>query len=242
MLRYLLYSRQGHVTGRALGEGLGIPHGRDMDNSERYDYLIRWGSTRSIRWIPAIKTFNRRSSISNNTDKYNSLSVMSEAGVPTPRFNRSSSHIDFPAIGRSNNHMGGRDVQLYMQRTDIEHVGPSDYYVHYIPKMLEYRVHIIGNEVVKVSQKVRTEDGEYDPVVWNYGNGFTFRNPREEHAGLYFAMAAVRALDLDFGAVDLIIGEDNRPYVLEVNTAPGLDEPSLDIYEQKFRRLLEMEG
>lgn len=239
MDRFLLYSRHGHVTGGDLGEALGIPHGRDMPD-ERVDYLVRWGSSARIRYVPNIRTYNLRRAIAANTNKLNSLVQMNNTGVPVPPFSENWRELSFPLIGRSSNHMAGRDVMLYFQPMDIEVKGPSDYYLEYIPKRLEYRVHVIGNEIVKVSQKVLTEPEEYNPLVWNYENGFTFRNPREEHAGLYMAMSAVRAMELDFGAVDLIVGEDDRPYILEVNTAPGLDEPSLEVYIEKFRQLLEL--
>lgn len=136
--------------------------------------------------------------------------------------------------------MGGRDVRLIMQRRDIQVNGPSDYYLQYVPKQKEYRIHVIDDEVVKISEKRLNDEGEYDQLVWNYDTGWTFHHPRDTHASVYMAMAAVNALDLDFGAVDMIIGEDENPYILEVNTCPGLDEPSLDIYEEKFRELIEL--
>ena len=40
------------------------------------------------------------------------------------------------------------------------------------------------------------------------------------------AKSAVAALGLDFGAVDLGVTEEGRVVVLEVNTAPSLDNPN----------------
>ena len=52
------------------------------------------------------------------------------------------------------------------------------------------------------------------------------------------AIAAVKALKLDFGAVDVCIAEDGNPYVFEVNTGPGLEATSFDKYVEAFKEKL----
>jgi D-alanine-D-alanine ligase-like ATP-grasp enzyme len=49
---------------------------------------------------------------------------------------------------------------------------------------------------------------------------------------------AVVALGLDFGAVDLLIGDDGQTYVLEVNTAPACSPMTAACYIGAFQRLL----
>ena len=45
--------------------------------------------------------------------------------------------------------------------------------------------------------------------------------------------AAIKALGLDFGAVDIIYNEaEDQHYVLEVNTAPGLEGTTLQKYTE----------
>lgn len=237
--RYLIYSRHGHVSGAELADRLGIPHGRELPD-ERYDYVVRWGTSQRIRYIPSEKTWNLRRAIANNSNKLNSLRTMRNEGVRVPNFSTNVRDVGFPCMGRGRSHMQGRDVQIYMQMEDIRQYGESDYYMEYIPKRKEYRVHVIDDEVVKVSEKRFTnpEDVEYDPLVWNYHTGWTFHHPSERHTGIYLAMPAIKSLDLDFGAVDMLLGEDGNMYVLEANTCPGLSESSLDSYERKFRQLL----
>jgi D-alanine-D-alanine ligase len=42
------------------------------------------------------------------------------------------------------------------------------------------------------------------------------------------ALAASRALDLEvYGRVDLLLSESGQPYVLEINTIPGMTQVSL---------------
>lgn len=53
------------------------------------------------------------------------------------------------------------------------------------------------------------------------------------------AIAAVKALGLDFGAVDVCTAEDGNHYVFEVNTGPGLEATSFDKYVEAFRNVLD---
>ena len=48
------------------------------------------------------------------------------------------------------------------------------------------------------------------------------------------AINAVNALGLNFGAVDCVVGEDTRGYIIEVNTAPSLRETMLEKYVGAF--------
>lgn len=96
----------------------------------------------------------------------------------------------------------------------------------------EYRVHVLGGDVILYQKKSRrvdengnivTAEGEAADVRnlasnWVYRTGNLRRLERVED----LAVNAVEALGLDFGAVDIIKDEGGNVYVLEVNTAPGL--------------------
>jgi glutathione synthase/RimK-type ligase-like ATP-grasp enzyme len=127
---------------------------------------------------------------------------------------------------------------MYNQPNDTQILGAAEFYTQYIPKQFEYRVHVVGNEVVKVSQKVATNQEDYDPVVWNHTTGFTFRNVLPTAMVLGLGLGAVRSLNLHFGAVDIITGVDGKEYVLEVNTAPGIIDSTLEDYGVALSRMI----
>jgi hypothetical protein len=52
------------------------------------------------------------------------------------------------------------------------------------------------------------------------------------------AVEAVKALGLDFGAVDCCINTDGNPYVFEVNSGPGLEGTSFDKYIEAFNEAM----
>ena len=52
------------------------------------------------------------------------------------------------------------------------------------------------------------------------------------------AVKAVRALGLDFGAVDCGIDEDGNTWVIEVNTGPGLEGKTFDAWIEQFEKAI----
>lgn len=123
---------------------------------------------------------------------------------------------------------------------DPEDVPDAPIYTQYIKKKEEYRVHVFQGKVIFQQRKARKHGVEDDKVNWqvrNLAGGFIFANkdvniPAE---GLQQAVKAVDLLGLDFGAVDLMLGVDKQFYVLEVNTACGLQGSTLDAYVDAFK-------
>jgi hypothetical protein len=117
-------------------------------------------------------------------------------------------------------------------------------YTYYIRKKSEWRVHIFQGSVVDVQRKARRKDVPDDQINWkvrNYDNGFIFARGEEmgevPRSVIWAATNAMAALDLDFGAVDVIYNEKNKSaYALEVNSAPGLQGETLSGYVRRFQR------
>ncbi|MNZ03502.1 hypothetical protein D3C78_201770 [compost metagenome] len=114
-------------------------------------------------------------------------------------------------------------------------------YVKYVPKKQEYRIHVCGGVAVDIQRKARRKDVADDAINWkirNHGNGFIFARNEDGITPpdvLVQAVNAVKALGLDFGAVDVIFNDkEQKAYVLEVNTAPGLAGETLQGYVKRF--------
>ena len=116
-------------------------------------------------------------------------------------------------------------------------------YVQYVNKISEFRVHVIGGEVCLTQRKVKRADIDPDEVNWkvrNHAGGFIFQQhgievPPQVHEQ---AVAVIKAVGLDFGAVDIIFNQKkSEAYVLEVNTAAGLMGTTGDLYAEKLTAL-----
>lgn len=117
-------------------------------------------------------------------------------------------------------------------------------YTRYIFKTKEYRVHATRNAVIDTQQKVCPPG--VNPVSWkvrSHENGFIFQrnNIAEDERRGVLAIQAVKALGLDFGAVDIVEDKKGNLYVLEVNTAPGLEGQTIVNYVDALRELAKNE-
>ncbi len=101
-----------------------------------------------------------------------------------------------------------------------------DYYQEYLPQRTEYRALVLGGEVIALYRRVPQgeEPGQLRPDNFEY-QPLTQIGQRQLEA----SQSAMERVGLDFGGVDLV--EDNttgRLMVLEVNSAPGLGQESLE--------------
>lgn len=136
---------------------------------------------------------------------------------------------------------GGRGIEVYSDRRS--QIPRAPLYVQYIKKMNEYRVHVFNGQVIDITEKKRRRefDGERDAHIRNLDNGYVFvRDNVQAHESVGpLAIAAVQALGLDFGAVDIIYNRRrNQAYVLEVNTAPGLEGTTVERYADAIESIL----
>ena len=117
-------------------------------------------------------------------------------------------------------------------------------YVKYVKKQDEYRVHVgRGAEpvVIAVQRKARRL-GHENPnwEVRNHDNGFVYARDGfvAPTAVIDAAKEAFTVSGLDFGAVDVIYNHQQaRAYVLEINTAPGLEGQTVADYVVFFKSL-----
>lgn len=110
-------------------------------------------------------------------------------------------------------------------------------YTAYIPKKAEYRVHVFGDQVIDIQQKrkKRGYENDRDTRIRNMANGYVYCRD-----GIHcpddlrdLAIAAVRACAYQYGAVDIIYNEkQNKSYVLEVNSRPGLMGTTVEKYAE----------
>lgn len=129
-------------------------------------------------------------------------------------------------------------------------------YTRLIQKRREYRVHIGRDSggvfrIIDVCRKIRRPgvDDSNRPLIWNHENDFIFvrtgvNTTTVPHRVLQAAGNAVSTLGLDFGAVDIIVKRggplsEAPVYVLEVNTAPGMEGTTVQRYAEFFRHHIE---
>jgi len=111
-------------------------------------------------------------------------------------------------------------------------------YTKGLGKVHEYRVHVAMSKVIHVSKKKKRNGVESDGSVKNLVNGWVFvvNDIVVPTCVASIAVDAVNSIGLHFGAVDIAYKEkSNTAYVLEINSAPGVEGTTLDKYTKAFR-------
>ncbi|HEY6950635.1 MAG TPA: hypothetical protein VI146_08510, partial [Nitrososphaeraceae archaeon] len=151
--------------------------------------------------------------------------------------------LRYPVLARTPHHSKGRDILLCLQNKDLVRAvrWGKTFLVEYISTDREYRVHVFKDEIIRVSQKILMSRDDYLPYMRNVDHNHSFGNPKKQLTAEQKAIAikAVKSLGLDFGAVDLIVGDDGGTYVLEINTGPSLIEIGVDIYKKKVQEIIQ---
>lgn len=229
---------------QTIRQGLGVLARLSRINPipRQYKYLINWGNSTAINAAHAIKLFNSPAAISIASNKLECFRALARAGVRIPAFQTNTPERDGAIwLARTVLHGSCGDGIVVVRKGDEFPAAPL--YVKYVPKREEYRVHVAFGQVIFIQQKKRRSDNEQTPdqkLIRNYDNGWVFCPVTDGRpCGGDAAINAVRAVGLDFGAVDLIIGKDDGlPYILEINTAPGLESPGLiTAYTQAFQQV-----
>lgn len=216
----------------------------------RDDIVINWGNTD----LAVLGQYNGRCNALNGmnlrgaTNKLEFFRAMRAAGCDDiiPQFWTNQQEIPneaFPIVCRTvlAGHSGDGIVIAATRRELV----PAPLYVQYVKKQQEYRIHVgkdRNQSIITIAQqrKARNRAIPDDQINWqvrNHQNGFVF--VREgfvtPDAVLRAAERALRATGLDFGAVDVIFNErSGQAYVLEINTAPGLEGQTVDDYARFF--------
>jgi glutathione synthase/RimK-type ligase-like ATP-grasp enzyme len=210
------------------------------------DYVINWGNTLNPAWTPKA-WFNPPDCVFTSVNKLTCFQTLKAAGIDVPEFT-----IDKKEVKEwlNNEHIvlarvllrasGGRGIEIIRTGEEIKDAG---IYVKYIRKDSEYRVHVVGEKVIDFAAKKRQTESEQTPdqkLIRSHANGWVFCRQGvglPDEAGA-LAVRSVKALGLDFGAVDMVVSKRGKPFVLEVNTAPGLEGQTIINYANAFAEKL----
>jgi hypothetical protein len=152
---------------------------------------------------------------------------MDAEGVCTIPFSRNARDLQAPILGRRFHHTKGKDILVYRVCPLGRGEQQRDFYTELVEKRAEFRVWVFRDKHLATYEKVLTypdKNGKRgrNLAIWNWDNGYAFEFRRDIPAVLKgLAKQAVAAMELDFGAVDVLQDRDGHFYVLEVNTAPG---------------------
>ena len=165
-------------------------------------------------------------------NKFSELATLAKAGVPVPAHVLSRPTDGRRWLARSYHHQGAKDL--------LANLKIGDYYVEFVPTVREHRIHVFDGHSIRVAMKVpRTDTPHPEFRSWDAGWRFGV-NP--EYTALLptgarlHAVNAVKALGYQFGAVDVATTEDGKTIVWEVNSGPGIEASTVEVYAKAVIR------
>lgn len=258
---YLLGSTSAKLLQSSLKQQLTVPILRVSTTSTKYqprwtDYVINWGCSKEWPWV----NFNEKNAYQNTINKlyffehitaHNKVFHNCQVNIPEWTTDHQVANAwNKPFFGRKllTSHSGAGIIEYNPEYPyDVGGNYPATaqdapLYVQYKKKRHEYRVHFFKDSgayvVIDVTQKKKRIGFEnVNTKIRNHDNGWVYaRTDIFEPADLrHQALNAAFASNLDFGAVDLIWNEkENKCYVLEINSAPGITGTTLQMYTNAF--------
>jgi glutathione synthase/RimK-type ligase-like ATP-grasp enzyme len=237
--------REASSTARALATTLGarrIKHENSRFRGNANKVVINYGSSSVPDEVAKCRVINRPELISTCSNKLAFFQRMSQVtdSPRVPEWTTDPEQVgrwlvdDNVVMARTvlQGHSGEGIVVLTIDDEPVQ----APLYTLYKKKKDEYRVHIVGNNVIDFARKARRTDVPDDEVDWlvrNHDNGFIYARsdvtlPEDVRVQ---ALKAMAASGLDYGAVDVIFNQhEQQAYVLEINTAPGMEGQTLTSY------------
>ena len=250
---------QGSQSAKELSQALGvrrIRHNGSTYKGSASKVVINWGSSSLPEEVMKSKVINNPDAVAKASNKLTFFeTVKDKVNIPpfTTDKEEAKQWLDDGKIVVVREKLQGHSAEGLVL---IEDEGKwngynhsrAKLYVKYIPKRDEYRVHVVNDEVVDVRRKALSSEANGSFANWkvrNHANGFIYAKnnvdaPEDVHNQ---SLAAIAGSGLDFGAVDVIWNEYlKRAFVLEINTAPGLEGSTIDSYADKFQDILNEGG
>ncbi len=243
----------GSASAKALSLALGIKRlFREGKDAHVKGSIINWGNSAFYRDMTyEVDLFNHPDAVAKAVNKLEAFKAL-DGHCPIPEWTESAvgalewlvrDHTAVVARTKLTGHSGEGIVITDPLNPAQEPLPDAPLYTKYIKKIQEYRLHVFRDKVFFIQRKARNKEIPDEQVNWkirNHANGFIFAHQDVDvpEGAKQYAIAAVRALGLDFGAVDIICTKQLEWFVLEVNTACGLEGTTLEKYTEIFKEFV----
>lgn len=214
----------------------------------RGDIVINWGNYGLPDVLRGVPILNRPEAVEIASSKTKTFEALKRAGVPTVEYTRDHAVAQDWArrgkvLGRDQDRGSqGRGIVVYQKEATV---GQHKFYVKYVKKEREFRIHVFKDEVIFQQEKLKKNghNDSADKYIRSHLRGWCFAFHHLDTRPVPpqvcdMARQAVTALGLDFAGVDVAWSDRNGATIIELNTAPGVEESSLAAYVAKIRSLV----
>ncbi len=226
----------------------------------RGDYLINYGSSTEPQWhkllrFTGVQVINHWMNVASSSNKIKTFQRLDSRNVPHLNWaqHKLGSPTSWKRVVCRDTVTGtkGKGITVVdIHKGDTSSLPDCPLYTEYWPKTHEYRIHVFQGKVIDCTQKRLLSKKERDKrgiankrLIRSYDNGWIFsrRDIKNDYKLSLLAIAATKALNLDFCGVDILARwEDDKlvaAVVCETNAAPGMVNTTFDAYIKEFKKL-----
>lgn len=246
---YIVPYNLGSESAKKLAQSLGCLRSAGEKKFRWDTTVVNWGNSQAVLRGHRIRVINKPEAIRAASNKLLTFTTLARYHVPTVEFTTdralARTWLDEDTIVYARHKLSsssGDGIQIVTYEDDVPH---APLYTKGFNKTHEYRVHVVNGTVIDFTKKKQRSGADTNPLIKNMANGWVFCRdgvalPNRVRAT---SLAAVQALGLDFGAVDILYSErQDMARILEINTAPGLEGTTLDKYKLELGRLINGNG
>ncbi len=212
------------------------------------DLIVNWGNSKVPGWAVNMGPQSKKTMINwpwnvgLSVNKLKTFQTLRDARISHAPFTTDRNEaLEWPWIVERHKleSYGGEGIKI----NEPENLGYAPLYTYLLTPATEYRVHVFNGEIIDYTKKIkRTEDGIKSRVegdlIKNKEAGWEYLRDVEPRPSVQeLAINTIKALGLDFGAVD-IIRHHRINYVLEVGTASGLSPMGVEAYGEAILKLI----
>ncbi len=204
------------------------------------DLVVNWGNSTIPYWYARI--LNKPEAVAIAANKLKTFQKLKEHNVSTPEWtDQRTKAVEWVQSGTeiyARRVLSGNSGRGIVVCTTPESVVDAPLYTKRVKAKYEFRIHVFKNGVIDVQQKKRRNGVEANNYIRNLSNGYIYARADVQVPEIVSstAIAGVKALGLDFGAVDIgYVERDNKAFIYEINTAPGIMGTTIEKYKAAIK-------
>lgn len=174
---------------------------------------------------------------------------MNEKGFYAPVFHSGGKPEEFPVlIRKSLTGTGGKGIVIVKNMEEFEQQFESPYFwTPFVKMSSEFRVHVLGGNFIKIFKKIITTPGveEAEYPIRNVASGYHYARKEMHKENFKVLRQLEEKLREVFptGFYGLDVGWDvinKRYFIIEANSAPGLNTQTVKMYAEYLVKELEL--
>jgi len=225
--------------------GIRYPIVRDINSP--VNIFLRYGNSHTSDFIQEDSDINPKNLIHICSNKYKFSELMLKNGLFAPKFSQNFSEITFPCVIRSTlTGYGGEGIIMVKNKEDlIDKYRVGYWWTPFIFMVSEFRVHIANGNIIKLFKKVPKEDYVEEMPIRNLSScHYSLQNTDGKFGKLKELVTKMTEIfgEKYFMALDVGWVLDKKDYfILEGNSAPGLNEFTANTYAQNILEMIKKE-